>query len=273
MVATQLACEKLFVLCARTRIHRLCGMRAYWSQPCTATWHACQTVTPCTGKPHTCGANWPPLGTQQRPGSCAGPQEPQPAPQDSDRHQDATALPAPVIPEPAAAAAESPRPSQPPADDGVPPVHDDNLSTAGRQHETPNEDVAAAHLAGQALPRRPVRLTNEKGGGSKEQQLQVLREHVARVTETAACLPALDGNGAECEKVRASAGMAIEGLAVMAFPLCVMAGNLSCGHTMFAVHFVTKLAALLKVEVVYIVDCLFSMVELNPTVDISQLTV
>ncbi len=169
--------------------------------------------------------NLPPVETQQRPGLHAGPQEPQPAPQDSDRHQDATALPAAVIPEQAAPAAESPRPSQPPADDTAPPPHDNELTTAGRQHETQNQKVAAAHQAGQALPRQPVRKTDEKGGGLKEQRLQMLREHVARVTEAAACLPALDGNGAECEKVRASAGMAIRCVAVMAFPLGVMAGK------------------------------------------------
>ena len=183
---------------------------------------ACQLVTLCTGKPHTGGTTLPPLGNPQRSGSRAGPQEPQPAPQDSDRHQDATALPASVIPEQAAPAAESPRPSQPPADDAPPAPHDNDLTTAGRQHETQNEDVAAAHQAGQVLPRQSARKPDEKGGGLKEQQLQVLREHVARVTETAACLPALDGNGAECEKVRAPAGTAIHHLAVMAFPLCVM---------------------------------------------------
>jgi len=185
---------------------------------------ACQLLTLCTGKLHTCGATLPPLRTQQRPGSCAGPQEPQPAPQDSDRHQDAIALSASVIPEQAAPAADSPRPSQPPADDAAPPPHDNNLSTAGRQHETQNQDMAAAHQPpGQVLPRQSVRKTDEKGGGLKEQQLQLLREHVARVNEAAACLPALDSNKAECKKVRAPAGIAIHLLAVMASPLYVMA--------------------------------------------------
>ena len=218
MVARQLACGKLFVLCARTKIIRLCGMKAYWPQACTATWHA-----PCTREPHTCVATLPPVETQQRLWSHTGPQEPQPAPQDSDRHQDATALPASVIPE--QAAPESSRPSQPPADDTAPPPHDKDLSPPDRQHETQKQHVAADHLAGQVLPRQSVRQSAEKGGGLNEQQLQMLREHVARVTETAACLPALDGNGAECEKVRAPAGMAMHHLAVVASPLCLMTGN------------------------------------------------
>lgn len=175
--------------------------------------------------PHTCGATLPPVETQQRPGLHTGPQEPQPAPQDSDRHQDATVLPASIIPEQAAPAAESPRPSQPPADDTAPPPHDNNLTTASKQRETQSQDVAAAHQAGQVLPRLSVQKTDEKGGGLKEQQLQMLREHAARVTETAACLPALDGNRAECEKVRASAGMSIHHLAARASPLCVRAGK------------------------------------------------
>ncbi len=188
---------------------------------CTATCHACQLLTLCTGKPHTCVATLPPVETQQRLWLHAGPQEPQPAPQDSDRHQDATVLPASVIPEQAPPAAESPRPSQPPADDAAPPPHNNDLSTAGRQHETQSQDVAAAHKAGQVLPRQSIRKTADKGGGLKEQQLQLLREHVAGVTETAACLPALDGNGAECEKVRAPAGIAMHHLAVVASPLYV----------------------------------------------------
>ena len=230
----------LFVLRACTKIHRLCGMNACWPHTCTAschaeakrskqrphtctaTWHTCQVVTPCTRKPQTCVANLLPLGTQQRPGLHAGPQEPQPAPQDSDRHQDATVLPASIIPEQAAPDADSPRP---PADDAAPPPHDHDLTTAGRQHETQQQHVAVAHQAGQALPGNSIRKTDDKGGGLKGQQLQMLREHVARVTETAACLPALDGNGAECEKVRAPAGMAIHHLTARASPLCVTTGK------------------------------------------------
>lgn len=139
-------------------------------------------------------------------------------------------MPVSVIPEPAAPAAESPRPSQPPADDvtpadAAPPAHADGLRAAGRRHETQNQDVAAAHQAGQVLPRQSIWKTDQKGGGLKEQQLQMLREHVVRVTETAACLPALDGNGAECEKVRAPAGMAMHLLAVEACLSRVMAGQ------------------------------------------------
>ena len=171
--------------------------------------------------PHTCGATLPPVETQQPLWSHTGPQEPQPAPQDSDRHQDATALPASVIPEQAAPDAESPRPSQPPADDAAPPPLDHDLTTAGRQHETQKQHVAVAHQAGQALPGKSIRKTDGKGGGLKGQQLQMLREHVARVTEAAACLPALDGNGAECEKVRAPAGIAMQHLAVVASLLYV----------------------------------------------------
>ncbi|KAL0021859.1 hypothetical protein WJX77_009077 [Trebouxia sp. C0004] len=130
-----------------------------------------------------------------------GPQEPQPAPQDSDRHQDNIALPASVIPEQTAPAAESPRPSQPPADHTAPAPHDEDLSKAGRHHETQNQDVAAAHQAGHVLPEQSVRKTDEMGGGLKMQQLQMLREHVAWVTEAASCLPATDGNEAECKKL------------------------------------------------------------------------
>ena len=137
-------------------------------------------------------------------GSPAGPQEPQPAPQDPDKlpskQQGATA-PGALVPAQPVPAAESPRPSQPPADDSVLETPAASSGTASKQSDSPMQQgptqeigKSLSHLAGR---------TDVRGQGAKQMQLQSLREHVTQLTEVAACLPTIDSNEAECEKVGA----------------------------------------------------------------------
>ena len=132
----------------------------------------------------------------------AGPQEPQPAPQDLDKLQPqqggvaAAAVPS-AVPKQPASSAESPRPSQPPADNESLDAHPHSSrlkqgeAQRSKQHKAEQvpSGLASSHMG-------------EEDVGAREQALQLLREHVARVTEAAACLQALDSNEAECNKVR-----------------------------------------------------------------------
>lgn len=104
----------------------------------------------------------------------------------------------PVQPAPAA---ESPRPSQPPADDSALEKPVASSGTASKQSESrvqqrPTQEAGkpSSHPSGRS---------DVRGQGAKQQQLQLLREHVAQLTEVAACLPTIDCNEAECEKVGA----------------------------------------------------------------------
>lgn len=131
----------------------------------------------------------------------AGPQEPQPAPQDLDRLQPqqvdvaAAAVPS-AVPKQAALSAESSRPSQPPADDESLDAHPH--SSRLKQGEAQR---SKQHEAGQVPSGLASSHVGEGDVAARGQALQLLREHVARVTEAAACLQALDSNEAECNKV------------------------------------------------------------------------
>ena len=113
--------------------------------------------------------------------------------------------------------AESPRPSQPPADDAA---HVTDVASSTKR----------AHQAQSPKGRPPPRAEPHKGERQEGQQkardlanwqpsivgepethvsfedVALLREHVARVTETAACLRGLDSNEAECEQVKLLSG-------------------------------------------------------------------
>ncbi len=73
---------------------------------------------------------------------------------------------------------------------------------ASKQREGPVQQ-GPTQQAGKLASHPPGR-TEARNQGAKQQQLQLLREHVTQLTEVAACLPAIDSNEAECEKVGAT---------------------------------------------------------------------
>ena len=84
---------------------------------------------------------------------------------------------------------ESPRPSQPPADDFA---HGESLQDSAKAAGTAEQHSTAGQQRSQAT---------SADAGAKYEALQLLREHVVRVTEAAACLTGLDSDEAECEQV------------------------------------------------------------------------
>lgn len=127
---------------------------------------------------------------------------PQPVPQDPNKTPEQTqatthtASDAPQLPP----TADSPRPSQPPADDMLPDAQASHPPSQPPSHPPEGE---AKEPRGQGVGEAP------QGGrapqpGSREDvcgKRQLLREHVVHVTEAAACLPGLASSEAECKKV------------------------------------------------------------------------
>ncbi len=131
----------------------------------------------------------------------AGFHEPEPAPRDPDKlqaqqqHDESAAASHHVAPAQPAPTADSPRPSQPPADDSVAP-HGSQVTESQAQQPYPPR-------TGQMSCGQASACGSEEDVNARQQDLQLLRQHVARVTETAACLQGLDSDEAECQKVQA----------------------------------------------------------------------
>lgn len=147
----------------------------------------------------------------------AGTHGPQPVPQDLDKkHQDTpTSIPPPLDAPQPPPTADSPRPSQPPADDmpldapasdptsnptSPPPSHPPSQTPSQTPSHPSERPITEGHT--QAARQMQHRLTPLHGrGGDDRGRRQLLREHVVHVAEAAACLPGLASNEEECKKV------------------------------------------------------------------------